>query len=116
MDIIKGSSVKVTCKIWKNWTGQVSTSEPANLTAGSVKLYAKIRPTDSDASALFTKISTLTDPLNGLCEIPIDAADTNGLSHYALCYEIVAKLATGSIIRNGVKPLNLKQNVLKTLP
>lgn len=115
MDVIKGSTFKISGIAYAYWTGEVATSVKANLAGATIKEYVKKRDTDSDAAALLTINGTVIDAPNGLYEIPFAAVDTNTLPYSKLFRETVVKLADGTYIRNGVQPLNLKPNVGKTL-
>lgn len=106
------------CTVYSKWTGQASTSTPANLAGATVKCYIKKRPDDADTEVLIpvaNLVVTITDAGNGLCEVAIAPVDTNTLSYQKVFYEVVAKTAGGAYIGNGVGELEIKPNVGKTL-
>lgn len=113
--IVKGSSFDVQLTIWSTWTGDAATSTLANLTGATGNVYFKQRPTDSDASALFTKAVSLVDPVNGTAKATVLAADTNERSQQKIVFEGVIKMADGTYIRTGVEDLVILPNVGKTL-
>lgn len=115
MDIVRGSSVVISCTVYSYWSGTSATSVVADLTGAEVRLLVKLRPADDDAAALLNKAGGVINPAAGLMEVGIDAADTNDIPYSDMYYEIVTKLSDSTFIRNGVEYFNLKPNVLKTL-
>lgn len=116
MAIIRGRNATLECVVYSKWTGQASTSIPANLAGASVKCYIKKRPDDADSEVLIPVIDgSITDAVNGLVDVPITAANTNILSYQKVFFEVVAKTAGGVYIGNGVGELEIKPNVGKTL-
>lgn len=115
MDIIKGSSVTDLFTVYSYWTGTASTSTIADITGATIKLYVKLRAEDADVDALLTLNGAVTDGINGIGNVPFAAADTNTIPFSNVFYEIVVKLTSGSFIRSGVQPFNIKPNVMKTL-
>lgn len=116
MEVVKGSGFSIEHTFYKKWTGDETTSEPANLTGATIKTIVKIRASDPDSAALINKVGTITDAVNGKAITSYSGADTNGLSYSTLYYESVAKLADGAtFVRGGVRKLTLLPNVLKTL-
>lgn len=116
--MIKGRDAVLEFTVYSKWTGQASTSTPANLAGASIKCYIKKRPDDSDTEVIIPVaniVCTVTGAGDGLGEAAIAAADTNGLSYQKVFFEIVAKTAGGKYIGNGVGELEIKPNVGKTL-
>jgi hypothetical protein len=115
LTIIRGRTATVECTVYSLWTGQASSSIPANITGGTVKAYIKVRDGDADADALATINASLTTPLFGVCRVTIPAATSNAWSFQKVVIEVVAKTAGGEYIGNGVNDLVIKPNVGKTL-
>jgi hypothetical protein len=116
--MIKGRSTILECVVYSKWTGQASTSIPANLASATVKCYIKKRPDDDDTQVIIpvvNLVATITDAVNGLVEITVAPADTNVLSYQKVYFEVVAKTAGGAYIGNGVGEIEIKPNVGKTL-
>ncbi len=113
--IIRGRTAVIECTVYDEWTGQASSSTPANITGATVKAFIKKRSGDPDADALATIDATLVTPLVGLCRVVIPAATSNPWNYQSLVIEVVAKKANGEYIGNGVNELKIDPNVGKIL-
>jgi hypothetical protein len=91
----------------------------ANLTSASVSFMVKKNVADLDAEALITKSVgsgiVITDAVNGVLQITLNASDTNDLSYQSLFFEILVKLSNGTYIRTGMEELIINRNLIKTL-
>lgn len=116
MQIIKGSTGKLTHTFYSYWSGQESSSIRANLAGATITTYFKARSSDPDTAILLTKSGTVTDAVNGLAETALAASDTNALSYTKMVRETIAKLADGVTYIREVEEFELLANVKKTLP
>ena len=94
----------------------------ANLTGATLKTIFKLDINETDANALFTKLSSsaqitiLSQTTNqGQCETIIPAVDGAKFLRNKIYFECVAKLTSGEIISNGVEVIDVNANLLKTL-
>lgn len=117
-ELIKGQTIQVTSTFY---TDEAKTTL-ANLTGASIYFIAKYRPDDTDANKIFEKtlgsgitVVTLTDGTKVAVTV-ISASDTNSLTVKQIYCESIAKLADGTIIRNGINPIEVKGNVRTILP
>jgi len=115
IEIIKGSDLSIAAVVYNEWTGNIATSLPANLTGATVRAIFKDSLNDTDAQELFNVTCTIVDALNGIISIPITAAQTNNQSLNKIYFQVAAKLASGIFRKSEVQSLVLKQNIYLTL-
>lgn len=113
--MIKGITVTITNTFYRD----IDKTVIADLTGAVVYFIVKNRPDDLDAAAIFSKSIgigiTVPTPSNGKALVVIAASDTNSLTQKKVYYETFAKLADGTIIRNGINELALLGNVRRSL-
>ena len=112
---IRGSSITIQATVYTDQTKTVA----ADITSATIFCIVKKRPEDLDTEAIFNKSVgsgiTIVTPLAGRCDISFSASDTN-LIFKQVYYEIVVKLASGTVIRNGINEIKVYGNVRKVLP
>ena len=112
---IRGSSITIQATVYTDQTKTVA----ADITSATIFCIVKKRPEDLDSEAIFSKSVgsgiTIVTPLAGRCDISFSASDTN-LIFKQVYYEIVVKLASGTVIRNGINEIKVYGNVRKVLP
>lgn len=115
--IIRGRTAKIVSQFWLDKDNGIV----ADLTGATIKCLIKASPRDADADALITKQTggsgiTITSASGGTCETVLLPTDTAIPASYNKVYfEVVAKLADGSLIGSGVDDIDVLGNVLKTL-
>lgn len=112
---IRGSSLTIQATVYTDQTKTVA----ADITSATIFCIVKKRPEDLDSEAIFSKSVgsgiTIVTPLAGRCDISFSASDTN-LIFKQVFYEIVVKLAGGTVIRNGINEIKVYGNIRKVLP
>jgi hypothetical protein len=112
LEIVKGNDCTLEGPMYFDWTGQPETSTLATLSDTSiVKLFAKLRTGDSDASAVFILDGVVSSVAESKVTVVIPAAITNILSYTRLYYELVVKLDDGTYLHPGAGDMFIEPNV-----
>lgn len=112
--IVKGRHAKIISTFYLDYKSKLT----ASLTGSTIKAMFKNNPHDADADALLTKLIGTGITITGtdyICETLLTGAETVLFYNNKIYFEIVAKLAEGTLISEGVEELNVVPNLLKTV-